>query len=56
MTVKANNSAAWLGEVEKRVAHIKASTGEEAIRNALELIAAAQILREELAVEASEGR
>lgn len=56
MTVKANNSAAWLGEVEKRVACIKASTGDEAIRNTLELIAAAQILREELAVEASKSR
>ena len=51
MTVKANNSAEWLAEVEKRIARIKSTTGDEAVRNAHELIAAAQILREELAVE-----
>jgi hypothetical protein len=53
MTVKANNSAAWLAEVEKRVARIKASAGESALHDAHELIAAAQILREELAIEAN---
>jgi hypothetical protein len=53
MTVKANNSAAWLAEVEKRVARIKANAGESALHDAHELIAAAQILREELAIEAS---
>jgi hypothetical protein len=56
MTVKANNSAAWLAEVEKRVARIKASAGESALHDARELIAAAQILREELAIEANDGR
>lgn len=53
MTVKANNSAAWLAEVEKRVARIKTQTGESALHDAHELIAAAQILREELAIEAN---
>jgi hypothetical protein len=56
MTVKANNSAAWLAEVEKRVARIKAATGEAALHDVRELIAAAQILRDELAVEVTNGR
>jgi hypothetical protein len=55
MTVKANNSAAWLAEVEKRVARIKAGAGESALHDAHELIAAAQILREELAMELNNG-
>jgi hypothetical protein len=55
VTVKANNSAAWLAEVEKRVARIKASAGESVLHDAHELIAAAQILREELAIEANNG-
>jgi biotin-(acetyl-CoA carboxylase) ligase len=56
MTVKANNSAAWLAEVEKRVARIKTATGEAALHDVRELIAAAQILRDELAVEVTNGR
>jgi hypothetical protein len=55
MTVKANNSAAWLAEVEKRVARIKTATGEAALHDVRELIAAAQILRDELAVEVTNG-
>jgi hypothetical protein len=54
MTVKANNSAAWLAEVEKRVGWIKMSTPEAALIQVHELIAAAQILREELAIEANQ--
>jgi hypothetical protein len=56
MTVKANNSAAWLAEVEKRVARIRTATGEAALHDVRELIAAAQILRDELAVEVTNGR
>jgi biotin-(acetyl-CoA carboxylase) ligase len=54
MTVKANNSAAWLAEVEKRVARIKTATGEEALHHAYELMAASKILKEELAIEANQ--
>jgi hypothetical protein len=53
MTVKANNSAAWLAEVEKRVGFIKTGLQwpDAALQHVHELIAAAQILREELAIE-----
>lgn len=52
MTVQQNNSASWLAEVKKRVANLGHLTGEAAWEQANELVAAAQILRDEIAVEA----
>jgi hypothetical protein len=53
MTVKSNTAASWLAEVEKRVERLKSSTGEAAWNEAHELVAAAQILRDEIAIEAN---
>jgi hypothetical protein len=53
MTVKSNTAASWLAEVEKRVARLKSSTGEAAWHEAHELVAAAQILRDEIAIESN---
>lgn len=51
MIMKECNSAAWLAEVKKRVAKLDSLTGEAAWQEAHELVAAAQILRDEIAVE-----
>lgn len=51
MIMKECNSAAWLAEVKKRVAKLDSLTGEAAWNEAHELVAAAQILRDEIAVE-----
>lgn len=53
MTVKSNTPASWLAEVEKRVERLKTATGEAAWNEAHELVAAAQILRDEIAIESN---
>ncbi|CDY76121.1 hypothetical protein BGLT_05193 [Caballeronia glathei] len=59
MILKESNSAAWLVEVKKRVTRLDQMTAQggsdAAWKEAGELIAAAQILRDEIAVEASKG-
>lgn len=56
MIMKESNSAAWMVEVKKRISRLDQMTaqgGSDAAWNeAHELVAAAQILRDEIAVEA----
>lgn len=56
MIMKECNSAAWLAEVKKRVARLDSLKGEAAWNEAHELVAAAQILRDEIAVESGKER